>query len=120
MVVKDEGVQDADGTVYALEDGRRDGEQGGSQEAMASFGQVSSPESSTETSGRRSERLAASGFIRSLGRKLREERGGADLCGSLPYPADRTGNICHTLAGFSPKVLHAENASSQIRSTRSA
>lgn len=60
MVVKDEGVQDADGTVYALEDGRRDGEQGGSQEAMASFGQVSSPESSTETSGRSSERLADS------------------------------------------------------------
>uniref|UniRef100_A0A3Q3II78 Zinc finger and BTB domain containing 45 n=1 Tax=Monopterus albus TaxID=43700 RepID=A0A3Q3II78_MONAL len=28
-VVKDEGVQDTDGTVYALEDGRRDGEQGG-------------------------------------------------------------------------------------------
>lgn len=41
MVVKDEGVQDTDGTVYALEDGRRDGEQEGSQEAMAGFGQVS-------------------------------------------------------------------------------
>lgn len=40
VVVKDEGVQDADGTVYALEDGRRDGEQGASQEAMAGFGQV--------------------------------------------------------------------------------
>lgn len=41
MVVKDEGVQDTDGTVYALEDGRRDGEQEGSQVAMAGFGQVS-------------------------------------------------------------------------------
>lgn len=41
MVVKDEGVQDTDGTVYALEDGRRDGQQEGSQEAMAGFGQVS-------------------------------------------------------------------------------
>lgn len=41
VVVKDEGVQDTDGTVYALEDGRRDGEQEGSQEAMAGFGQVS-------------------------------------------------------------------------------
>lgn len=41
MVVKDEGVQDTDVTVYALEDGRRDGEQEGSQEAMAGFGQVS-------------------------------------------------------------------------------
>lgn len=41
VVVKDEGVQDpTDGTVYALEDGRRDGEQEGSQESMASFGQV--------------------------------------------------------------------------------
>lgn len=40
MVVKDEGVQDPDGTVYALEDGRRDGEPEGSQEAMAGFGQV--------------------------------------------------------------------------------
>ncbi|TMS23889.1 Zinc finger and BTB domain-containing protein 20 [Larimichthys crocea] len=39
VVVKDEGVQDTDGTVYALEDGRRDGEQEGSQEAMAGFGQ---------------------------------------------------------------------------------
>lgn len=45
VVVKDEGVRDADGTVYALEDGRRDGEQEASQEAMAGFGQVSSPES---------------------------------------------------------------------------
>lgn len=41
MVVKDEGVHDTDGTVYALEDGRRDGEQEASQEAMAGFGQVS-------------------------------------------------------------------------------
>lgn len=40
MVVKDEGVQDTDGTVYALEDRRREGEQEGSQESMASFGQV--------------------------------------------------------------------------------
>lgn len=40
MVVKDEGVQDSDGAVYALEDGRRDGEQEGSQESMAGFGQV--------------------------------------------------------------------------------
>ncbi|XP_049426963.1 zinc finger and BTB domain-containing protein 45 [Epinephelus fuscoguttatus] len=39
VVVKDEGVQDPDGTVYALEDGRRDGEQEGSQESMAGFGQ---------------------------------------------------------------------------------
>ncbi|XP_068177914.1 zinc finger and BTB domain-containing protein 45 [Antennarius striatus] len=39
VVVKDEGVQDADGTVYALEDVRRAGEQEGSQETMASFGQ---------------------------------------------------------------------------------
>lgn len=36
VVVKDEGVQDADGSVYALEDGRRDGEH---QETMAGFGQ---------------------------------------------------------------------------------
>ncbi len=41
MVVKDEGVQETDGTVYALEDARRDGEQEGSQETMAGFGQVS-------------------------------------------------------------------------------
>lgn len=41
VVVKDEGVHDTDGTVYALEDGRRDGEQEASQEAMAGFGQVS-------------------------------------------------------------------------------
>lgn len=40
-MVKDEGVHDTDGTVYALEDGRRDGEQEASQEAMAGFGQVS-------------------------------------------------------------------------------
>lgn len=40
MVVKDEGVQDADGAVYSLEDGRRDQEQEGAQESMASFGQV--------------------------------------------------------------------------------
>ncbi|KAM3865191.1 zinc finger and BTB domain-containing protein 45 [Diretmus argenteus] len=39
VVVKDEGVQDVDGAVYALEDGRRDGEQEGTQESMASFGQ---------------------------------------------------------------------------------
>ncbi|XP_029920462.1 zinc finger and BTB domain-containing protein 45 isoform X2 [Myripristis murdjan] len=39
VVVKDEGVQDADGAVYALEDGRREGEQEGSQESMAGFGQ---------------------------------------------------------------------------------
>ncbi|XP_028266459.1 zinc finger and BTB domain-containing protein 45 isoform X1 [Parambassis ranga] len=38
VVVKDEGVQDAEGTVYALEDGRRE-EQEGSQESMAGFGQ---------------------------------------------------------------------------------
>lgn len=41
VVVKDEGVQDNDGTVYALEDGRRDGGQEGPQEPMAGFGQVS-------------------------------------------------------------------------------
>lgn len=41
VVVKDEGVQDAGGTVYALEDGRRDGEQEGSQEALGGFAQVS-------------------------------------------------------------------------------
>lgn len=40
MVVKDEGVQDTDGTVYALEEGRREGEQEASQETMAGFGQV--------------------------------------------------------------------------------
>lgn len=40
MVVKDEGVQDTDGNVYALQDGRRAQEQDGSQESMASFGQV--------------------------------------------------------------------------------
>ncbi|XP_061626234.1 zinc finger and BTB domain-containing protein 45 isoform X1 [Phyllopteryx taeniolatus] len=39
VVVKDEGAQDADGTAYDLEDGRRDGEQGGPQGAMAAFGQ---------------------------------------------------------------------------------
>nr|XP_046230761.1 zinc finger and BTB domain-containing protein 45 isoform X2 [Scatophagus argus] len=39
VVVKDEGVQDTDGSVYALADGRRDGEQEGSQESMAGFGQ---------------------------------------------------------------------------------
>ncbi|XP_029950151.1 zinc finger and BTB domain-containing protein 45 [Salarias fasciatus] len=38
VVVKDEGVQDADGTVY-LQDGRRDQDQDGSQESMAGFGQ---------------------------------------------------------------------------------
>lgn len=40
-MVKDEGVHDTDGTVYALEDARQDGEQEASQEAMAGFGQVS-------------------------------------------------------------------------------
>ncbi|XP_056137050.1 zinc finger and BTB domain-containing protein 45 [Lampris incognitus] len=39
VVVKDEGVQDTDGAVYTLEEGRRDGEQEGSQESMAGFGQ---------------------------------------------------------------------------------
>ncbi|XP_053191633.1 zinc finger and BTB domain-containing protein 45 [Scomber japonicus] len=39
VVVKDEGGQDTDGNVYTLEDGRRDGEQEGSQESMAGFGQ---------------------------------------------------------------------------------
>ncbi|XP_076027842.1 zinc finger and BTB domain-containing protein 45 isoform X2 [Genypterus blacodes] len=39
VVVKDEGVQDSDGAVYSLEDGRRVGEQEGSQESMAGFGQ---------------------------------------------------------------------------------
>lgn len=39
-MVKDEGVQDSDGTVYSLEDGRRDQEQEGAQDSMASFGQV--------------------------------------------------------------------------------
>ncbi|KAM9857723.1 zinc finger and BTB domain-containing protein 45 [Aulostomus maculatus] len=39
VVVKDEGVQDNDGTVYTLEDGRRDGTQEGTQETMAGFGQ---------------------------------------------------------------------------------
>ena len=39
-MVKDEGGQDTDGNVYTLEDGRRDGEQEGSQESMAGFGQV--------------------------------------------------------------------------------
>lgn len=43
VVVKDEGVQDTGGTVYALEDGRRDGEQEGSQEALGGFAQVSPP-----------------------------------------------------------------------------
>uniref|UniRef100_A0A087Y8F6 Zinc finger and BTB domain containing 45 n=1 Tax=Poecilia formosa TaxID=48698 RepID=A0A087Y8F6_POEFO len=40
VVVKDEGVQDSDGTVYSLEDGRRDQEQEGAQDSMASFGQT--------------------------------------------------------------------------------
>ncbi|KAM9769963.1 zinc finger and BTB domain-containing protein 45 [Menidia menidia] len=39
VVVKDEGVQEADGNVYSLEDGRRDQEQEGAQESMATFGQ---------------------------------------------------------------------------------
>uniref|UniRef100_A0A1A8IWD1 Zinc finger and BTB domain containing 45 n=1 Tax=Nothobranchius kuhntae TaxID=321403 RepID=A0A1A8IWD1_NOTKU len=38
VVVKDEGVQEADGTVYSLEDGRRDQDQEGAQD-MAGFGQ---------------------------------------------------------------------------------
>lgn len=42
MVVKDEGVQDTAGTVYSLEDGRRDQEQQGPQDSLASFGQVNS------------------------------------------------------------------------------
>ncbi|KAI4793300.1 hypothetical protein KUCAC02_032811, partial [Chaenocephalus aceratus] len=37
VVVKDEGVQD--GTIYSMQDGRRDGQQEGSQEPMAGFGQ---------------------------------------------------------------------------------
>lgn len=41
VVVKDEGVQDPDGSVYTLEEERRDGQQDGSQESMAGFGQVS-------------------------------------------------------------------------------
>uniref|UniRef100_A0A3P8SRY9 Zinc finger and BTB domain containing 45 n=1 Tax=Amphiprion percula TaxID=161767 RepID=A0A3P8SRY9_AMPPE len=45
VVVKDEGVQDTDGTVYALEDGRRGQEQEGSQESMPSFGQSFWPQS---------------------------------------------------------------------------
>ncbi|XP_037546534.1 zinc finger and BTB domain-containing protein 45 [Nematolebias whitei] len=39
VVVKDEGVQDTDGTVYSLEDGRRDQQQQGPQDSLASFGQ---------------------------------------------------------------------------------
>ncbi|KAM6971995.1 zinc finger and BTB domain-containing protein 45 [Aplochiton taeniatus] len=39
VVVKDEGVHDTDGAVYALEDTRPQGEQQGPPEAMASFGQ---------------------------------------------------------------------------------
>lgn len=39
-MVKDEGVQDPDGTVYTLEDGTRDGAQEGTQQSMATFGQV--------------------------------------------------------------------------------
>ncbi|KAM8879944.1 LOW QUALITY PROTEIN: zinc finger and BTB domain-containing protein 45 [Spinachia spinachia] len=40
VVVKDEGVQDPEGSVYALEEQqRRDGQQDGSQESMAGFGQ---------------------------------------------------------------------------------
>lgn len=59
MVVKDEGVQDAGGTVYALEDGRRDGEQEGSQEALGGFAQVS-PRSSWRSWGAPGELAAAS------------------------------------------------------------
>ncbi|CAF90568.1 unnamed protein product, partial [Tetraodon nigroviridis] len=57
---------DADGGVYALEDGRRDGEQGASQEAMAGFGQVSHPEASVGAGG--GGKPAGEGaFIRSVG-----------------------------------------------------
>uniref|UniRef100_A0A3Q4GCK4 Zinc finger and BTB domain-containing protein 45-like n=1 Tax=Neolamprologus brichardi TaxID=32507 RepID=A0A3Q4GCK4_NEOBR len=45
VVVKDESVQDADGTVYALEDGRRDQEQEGSQESMGVFSESFWPQS---------------------------------------------------------------------------
>ncbi|MEQ2217681.1 hypothetical protein XENOCAPTIV_018863, partial [Xenoophorus captivus] len=40
VVVKDEGVQESDGTIYSLEDGRRDQEPEGGQDSLASFGQV--------------------------------------------------------------------------------
>lgn len=44
VVVKDEGAQDAAaGTVYSLEDGRRDQGQESGQESMAGFGQVGRP-----------------------------------------------------------------------------
>ncbi|XP_034043797.1 zinc finger and BTB domain-containing protein 45 [Thalassophryne amazonica] len=39
VVVKDEGVQNTEGAVYTLDDGRQDGEQEASQEPMAGFGQ---------------------------------------------------------------------------------
>ncbi|MEQ2295562.1 hypothetical protein AMECASPLE_015726 [Ameca splendens] len=39
VVVKDEGVQESDGTIYSLEDGRRDQEPEGGQDSLASFGQ---------------------------------------------------------------------------------
>ena len=40
VVVKDESVQDADGSVYALQGRRQDGEDEGNQDSMTSFGQV--------------------------------------------------------------------------------
>jgi hypothetical protein len=40
VVVKDEGVQEPDGGVFGLEEGRRVEGQG-TQESMATFGQVS-------------------------------------------------------------------------------
>ncbi|XP_010887527.1 zinc finger and BTB domain-containing protein 45 [Esox lucius] len=39
VVVKNEGVQESDGGVFSLEEGRRVGEQEGTQESMANFGQ---------------------------------------------------------------------------------
>lgn len=111
VVVKDEGVQDADGTVYALEDGRRAGEQEAPQEAMAGFGQVSSP-------GGEAGAWDLSAAFPSERLELREERGGADLCGRLPYPAGCAGNICHALARFAPKVLRAERKKSDSRARR--
>ena len=43
VVVKDEGVQDAEGSVYALHGRRQDGEDEGNQDSMTSFGQVGPP-----------------------------------------------------------------------------
>uniref|UniRef100_H3CC84 Zinc finger and BTB domain containing 45 n=1 Tax=Tetraodon nigroviridis TaxID=99883 RepID=H3CC84_TETNG len=92
VVVKDEGVQDADGGVYALEDGRRDGEQGASQEAMAGFGQVSHPEASVGAGG--GGKPAGEGaFIRSVGsRAARQDAArlpsaGRRSCGARPASA---------------------------------